>query len=55
MLKWIESLRRRRKLDLVPDPNEAERDSGEEEYESREEDAREISPDGMTRTKTDKI
>jgi hypothetical protein len=31
------------------------RDSGEVEYESEEEEAREISPSGMTRVKTDGI
>ena len=55
MFKWLESRRRRRKLDLVPEPREAERDSGEEEYESHEEDDREVGPSGMTRVKTDDI
>ena len=41
--------------DVVPDPKEAERDTGEEERESQEEDAREASPNGMTRMKTERI
>jgi hypothetical protein len=54
MFKWLQS-RRRRKMDLVSVPRKAERDSGEEEYESSEEDAREVAPSGMTRVKTNKI
>jgi hypothetical protein len=55
MFKWMQSRRRRRKQDLTPEPREVERDSGEEEYESHEEDEREVGPSGMTRVKTDKI
>jgi hypothetical protein len=55
MFKWIHLRRRRREQDLVPEPQRVERDSGEEEYESREEDEREVGPSGMTRVKTDKI
>jgi hypothetical protein len=55
MFTWLESRRRRRKPDLVPEPPEVERDSGEEEYESHEEDEREVGPSGMTRVKTDDI
>ena len=55
MFKWLESRRRRRKLDLMAEPREVERDSGEEEYESQEEDEREVGPSGMTRMKTDGI
>jgi hypothetical protein len=54
MFKWLQS-RRGRKMDLVSAPREAERDSGEEEQESSEEDAREVAPSGMTRVKTNKI
>jgi hypothetical protein len=54
-LKWLEARLRRRKRDFVPDPNEAERDSGEEEIASQEEEDREISPSGMTRVKSDNI
>jgi hypothetical protein len=39
----------------VPDPNEADRDSGEEEYAADEGLAREVAPSGMTRVKTDNI
>jgi hypothetical protein len=55
MFKWLESRRRRRKPDLMPESREVERDSGEEEYESHEEDDREVGPSGMTRVKTDDI
>jgi hypothetical protein len=55
MFKWMQSRRRRRQLDSVPEPQEVERDSGEEEYESHEEDEREVGPSGMTRAKTDGI
>jgi hypothetical protein len=54
MFKWLQS-RRRRKMDALSVPREAERDSGEEEHESSEEDAREVGPSGMTRVKTNKI
>jgi hypothetical protein len=50
----MQSRRRKRQPDLVPEPHQVERDSGEEEYESQEED-REVSPSEMTRMKTDKI
>lgn len=56
MFKWMQSRRRRsRQEDLVPEPQHAERDSGEEEYESHEEEEREVGPSGMTRGKTDNI
>ena len=54
MFKWLQS-RRRRKMDSVSVPREVERDSGEEEHESSEEDSREVAPSGLTRVKTDKI
>jgi hypothetical protein len=55
MFKWIRSRRGKRQQDLVPEPQRDERDSGEEEYESHEEDEREVGPSGMTRAKTDNI
>jgi hypothetical protein len=55
MFKWIQSRRRKRQQDRVPEPPQVERDSGEEEYESHEEDEREVGPSGMTRVKTDNI
>jgi hypothetical protein len=55
MFKWMQMRRPRRKLESVAEPPEAERDSGDEEYESHEEDAREAAPSGMTRVKTDKL
>ena len=47
--------RRRRQVDVLPEPGQVERDSGDEDYESREEDDREAEPSGMTRAKTDNI
>jgi hypothetical protein len=47
--------RRRHQQNSVPEPQQVERDSGEEEYESHEEAEREIGPTGLTRVKTDKI
>ena len=55
MFKWMQMRRPRRKFESVAEPPEAERDSGDEEYESHEEDAREAAPSGMTRVKTDKL
>lgn len=55
MFEWMRSRRRRHQQDLVPEPQEVERDSGEEEYESQEEDEHEVDPSGMTRAKTDNI
>ena len=56
MFKWLQSRRSRRQQDdSVPEPQQVERDSGEEEYESQEEDQREVGPSGMTRAKTDNI
>jgi hypothetical protein len=54
MFKWIRARRRRREPDS-PSPREVERDSGEEEYASQEEDDREVDPDKLTRVKTDNI
>jgi hypothetical protein len=55
VFKWIHSRRRKRQQGFVPEPERVERDSGEEEYESQEEDEREVGPSGMTRAKTDNI
>jgi hypothetical protein len=55
MFKWLQSRRRRPRQDLVTEPREDERDSGEEEHESHEEEEREGAPSGMTRMKTDNI
>ena len=41
-IKWLQSRFRRRQVDLSPEPRQVERDSGEEHYESREEDDREV-------------
>lgn len=55
MLKWLHSRRRPRQQDSVPEPQQTERDSGEEEYEAHEEEQYEADPSGMTRLKTDNI
>jgi len=55
MFKWLQSRRHGRNPDVVSEPRQVERDSGEEEYESHEEDEREAAPSGMTRMKTDGI
>jgi hypothetical protein len=55
MFKWLRSRRRRPESDFVPETPEDRRDSGEEEYESREEDEDEVGPSGMTRVNTDNI
>jgi hypothetical protein len=55
MFKWIRARRPRPESDLTPETDEAERDSGEEEFASQEEDDREIAPSGLTRIKTDDI
>ncbi|HYX76366.1 MAG TPA: hypothetical protein VE757_04230 [Gaiellaceae bacterium] len=54
MFKWLRSHRGRRDPDVVPEPRQ-ERDSGEDEYESEEEENREVDPSAMTRAKTDNI
>lgn len=48
-------LRRHKDQEALPAPNDTERDSGEEEYASHEEDAREVGPSGLARLKTDNI
>jgi hypothetical protein len=55
MFEWLRSRRRRSEADLVPETPADRRDSGEEEYESHEEDEHEVGPSGMTRVNTDKI
>jgi hypothetical protein len=55
MFKWIRSRRPRPEPDIAPEEDEAERDSGEEEYASHTEDEHEVGPSGLTRVKTDDI
>jgi hypothetical protein len=55
MFKWLRLHRRGREPDVVPEPRQVERDSGDEDYESHEEDDREVGPSAMTRAKTDNI
>ena len=54
MFKWLRS-RRRDTPESVSDPVEADRDAGEEEFESHEELEDEVAPSGMTRVKTDEL
>lgn len=51
MFKWLQTRRTKRQQDLAGETQQADRDSGEEEYESEEE----VAPSGMTRVKTDDI
>ena len=55
MFKWMHLGRRSSEPDLVPESGETDRDTGEDEYESHEEEAREVAPSDMTRVKTDEI
>jgi hypothetical protein len=58
MFKWMRSRRRHggsESMESMPKSSETDRDSGEEEYESHEDEAEEVSPDGMTRMKTEDI
>lgn len=55
MFKWMQTLRRRREVGSAREPREEDRDTGDEEYEAHEEEARESAPDGMPRVKTDKL
>jgi hypothetical protein len=55
VFKWIRSRRASRDRDVRPESAEDKRDSGEEEYASQEEEAREVAPDGETRVKTEDI
>jgi hypothetical protein len=55
MFKWIKSLRRRGEVDSGGEEGAPERDSGDEEYETHEEEEREAAPDGSTRIKTDNL
>ena len=50
----MQSRRRKHQPDVVSE-QQVERDSGEEEYESHEEDDREVGPSEMTRMKTDNV
>ena len=55
VFKWIRSRRRPSEPDSAAEAHEAERDSGEDEYESHEAATDEAAPSGMTRVKTDDI
>ena len=54
MFKWLHA-RRGKQQDAVPEAPQADRDSGEEEYQAEEELEDEIAPSGMTRTNTNEI
>jgi len=55
MFKWLRRRRGRQQEEVAAEPQRADRDSGEEEYESEEEFEDEIAPSGMTRAKTDNL
>jgi hypothetical protein len=55
MFKWMRSRRRQDESESLVESSETDRDSGEEEYESREEESRESAPSGLTRLKTDDL
>ena len=55
MFEWIKTLRRRGKVGSGSDQRAPDRDSGEEERETDEEEEREAAPDGSTRMKTDNL
>jgi hypothetical protein len=55
MFKWLQRRRRQSEFEPAPRLSEVDRDSGEEEYESQEEESREESPGGLTRLKTDEL
>lgn len=55
MFKWLQARRGKQQQDAVPEAQQADRDSGEEEYQAEEELEDEIAPSGMTRTNTDEI
>ncbi len=53
--KWLDALRGRSEPESNAETAEDERDTGEDEYESEEEQARESSPSGLPRIKTDDL
>ena len=55
MLGWLRSLFGRPKGPAVPQPQVAERDSGEDAYETETELVREADPSGEPRIKTDDL
>jgi hypothetical protein len=55
MFKWLQRRRGQQQQDVAAERHQADRDSGEEEYQSEEELEEEIAPSGMTRAKTDNV
>ncbi len=55
MFKWLRRQGGEKQQDAMAEAPPAERDSGEEEYQSEEELEEEVAPSGMTRAKTDNI
>jgi hypothetical protein len=55
VFKWLQSRWSQRGSESMPESTETDRDSGEEEYESHEEESREAAPSGLTRLKTDDL
>jgi hypothetical protein len=55
MFQWLRTRRGKQPQAVPAETEQADRDSGEEEYESEEELEDEVAPSGMTRLKTDDI
>jgi hypothetical protein len=55
MFKWLRSRRGKQSQDVTAKTEQADRDSGEEDYQAEEELEEEVAPSGMTRLKTDDI
>ena len=55
MFKWLKLQRRRPAVDVAAEARDDDRASGEDTYESEEEERREVDPSGLTRTHTDGI
>jgi hypothetical protein len=55
MFQWLRTRRGKQPQDVVAKTEQADRDSGEEDYEAEEELEDEVAPSGMTRAKTDGI
>jgi hypothetical protein len=55
MFKWLRSRRGKQSQDVTAKTEQADRDSGEEDYQAEEELEEEVAPSGMPRVKTDDI
>jgi hypothetical protein len=55
IFKWLRARRGKPPQNVGAETEQADRDSGEEEYESEEEYEDEVAPSDLTRAKTDNI